>query len=99
MKLVKEVKSDIKAAKKPRMPGWAGVCGIIASFLCAQLFEHFGKLDFVLPTLNSILVLGFMIAFKRKLWRHAWFWGTMAVIAALHVPLILFVAYDQKRGV
>ena len=37
-----------------------------------------------------------MIAFKRKLWRHAWFWGTMAVIAALHVPLILFVPWGTK---
>ena len=96
MQLANDVKSDIKAAKKLRMPGWAVVCGIIVSFLCAQLFDRFGKLNLVLPILNSIGVLGFMIAFKRKLWRHAWFWGTMAVIAALHVPLILFVPWGTK---
>ncbi len=95
MSLTNNVRHEIKAAKKLRMPGWGVVCGIIASFLCAQLFEHFGKLDFVLPTLNSILVLGFMLTFKRKLWRHAWFWGTMAVIAGLHVPLILFVPWTS----
>jgi hypothetical protein len=78
------------------MPGWAVVCVIIVSFLCAQLFERFGKLNLVLPILNSIGVLGFMIAFKRKLWRHEWFWVTIAVIAVLHVPLILFVPWGTR---
>jgi hypothetical protein len=86
----------MKAAKKLRMPGWSVVCVIIASFLCAQLFERFGKLNLVLPILNCIGVFGFVIAFKRKLWRSAWFWGTMATIAALHVPLILFVPWGTK---
>jgi len=41
-------------------------------------------------------VLGFMIALKRKLWPHAWFWITMTVIAALHVALILFVPWGTR---
>ena len=96
MSLTNDVRDDIKAAKKLRMPGWAVVCVIIVSFLCAQLFERFGRLNLVLPILNGIGVLGFIIAFKRKLWRHAWFWGTMAVIAALHVPLILFFPWTTR---
>jgi hypothetical protein len=96
MSLANDVRDDIKAAKKLRMPGWVVVCLITVSFLCAQLFERFGKLDLVLPILNSIGVLGFMIALKRKLWRHAWFWGTMTIIAALHVPLILFVPWTTR---
>jgi hypothetical protein len=50
----------------------------------------------VLPTLNSIAVLGFMIVLKRKLWPHAWFWISMAVLAALHVPLVLFVPWTTR---
>lgn len=96
MSLTNDVRDEIKAGKKLRMPGWAVVCVIIVSFLCAQLSERFGKLNLVLPILNGIGVLGFMIAFKRKLWWHAWFWATMAVIAALHVPLILFVPWGTK---
>ena len=96
MSLANDVRSDIKTAKKLRIPGWGLVCGIIASFLCARLFEHFGKLELVLPMLNSILVLGFMLVLKRKLWRYAWFWGTMAVIAALHVPLILSFPWTTR---
>ena len=96
MSLTNDVRGEIKAAKKLRMPWWAVVCVIIISFLCAQLFDRFGKLNLVLPILNSIGVLGFIIAFKRKLWPHAWFWGTIAVVGALHVPLILFVPWTTK---
>ena len=96
MSTVNDVRRETKAAKKLRMPGWAVVLVIIVSFLCAGLFDSFGKLDLILPTINSILVLGFMIGFKRKLWRHAWFWETMAAIAALHVPLILFVPWTTR---
>lgn len=41
-------------------------------------------------------VLGFAIALKRNLRRHPWFWGTMAILAALHVPLILFVPWTAR---
>jgi hypothetical protein len=96
MSLANDVRREIKAAKKLRIPGWGVVCGIIASFLCAWLFDSFGKLDLVLPTLNSIGVFGLMLGFKRKLWRRAWFWGTIAVIAAFHIPLILFVPWTTR---
>src|ERR1700734_2050860 len=55
------------------------------------LFDHFGRLNLMLPIWNSVAVLGFMLALKWKLRRHAWFWITMAVVAALHVPLVLLV--------
>ena len=96
MSLGNDVGNEIKAAKKLRLPWWGVLCGIVGSFLCAWLFDNFGKLDLVLPALNSIAVLGFMLVLKRKLWRHAWFWGIMAVIAALHVPLVLFVPWGSK---
>lgn len=96
MSLANDVRREIKAAKKLRMPGWGVVCLMIGTLVCLCLVDNFGKLDLVLPIMNSIVVLGFMLGFKRKLWRHAWFWGTMAVIAALHVPLILFVPWTTK---
>lgn len=96
MSLVDDVRSDIRAAKRYRL-SWRGkVGGIIASMLCAWLFYRFGKLDLALPSMNSVAVLGVMLVLKRKLWRHSWFWGTMAVIAELHVPLILFVPWTTS---
>ncbi len=96
MSLANDVRGEIKAAKKLRLPWWGLLCVFIGSFICARLFDNFGKLGLVLPTLNSIGVLGFMLVLKRKLWRHAWFWGTMAGIAAFHIPLILFVPWTTK---
>jgi len=96
MSLAKDVGNQIKTAKKLRLPWWGVLCGIIGSFLCAWLFDNFGKLALVLPTLNSIAVIGFMLVFKRKLWPHAWFWITVAVLAALHVPMVLFVPWTTR---
>jgi hypothetical protein len=96
MSLTKDVGSEIKAAKKLRWRWWGVLCGIIGSYLCAWLFDNFGKLELVLPILNSIGVLGFMLVLKRKLWPRPWFWITMTIIAALHVPLILFVPWTTR---
>lgn len=96
MSLTNEVKSDLKAAKKMRLPWWAVLCLLIFGMPLPWLFDHFGRLDLMLPIWNSIAVLGFMIIVKRKAWRDAWFWGTMAIIGALHVPLILFIPWTSK---
>jgi hypothetical protein len=96
MPLANGIKDDIKAAKKIRLPWWGILCLAIGSFLMSWLFDHFGKLTITLPTLNSILILVFAIALKWKLRRRAWFWMIMAVIAALHVPLILFVPWGDR---
>ena len=98
MSLVDDVRGEIKTAKKLRLPWWGVLCVVIGSYLCAELFDKFGKLDLVVPILNTIVVLGFMLALKRKLWRYAWFWVTMLVIALLHVPLILFVPWGSGLG-
>jgi hypothetical protein len=36
------------------------------------------------------------IAMRWRLRRHVWFWVTLMVLAALHVPLILFVPWTTK---
>jgi hypothetical protein len=91
-----DIKSDIKAAKKIRLPWWVLLCLGVSSFLMAWLFDHYGKVNLTLPAYNFVVVLGFVIAVKRNLRRHTWFRGTMAILAALHVPLILFVPWTTK---
>jgi len=91
-----DVKNDIKAAKKIWLPWWAVLSLIIVGMPIPWLFDHFGKLNLFLPTFNSVAVLAFVIAVKRKLARHAWFWATMAILAAFHVPLVLFVPWTTK---
>jgi RHS repeat-associated protein len=82
--------------RKMRLPWW-GVLGIILGGLPVLiLFDHFGEYNLARPTLTSVIVLTIAIAMRWKLRRHAWFWGTMAVFAALHVPLILFVPWTTR---
>jgi hypothetical protein len=96
MRLANEIKVDIREAKKIRLPWWGLLCVGISSLLLCWLFDHLGRLDLVVPTLISILALGFAVAVKRKLTRYAWFWGTMAVLAAFHVALIVSVPWATQ---
>lgn len=96
MPLADEIKTDIKAAKKIWLPWWAVLSLIIGGLPVVWLFDHFGKFNLFLPAFNCVTVLGFAIAVKRSLRRRVWFWITMTIIAALHVPLILFVPWTTK---
>lgn len=60
------------------------------------LFALYGGLELAMPLTVTISALGFVVYLKWKLRQHAWFWITMTVIAALHVPLILFVPWTTK---
>jgi len=41
-------------------------------------------------------MIAFAIAVRWELRRRVWFWITMIVITAIHVPLILFVPWTTK---
>ncbi len=94
--MIQDIKNDIKEARKVRLPWWALLCLAIGSLPIYWFFYRFGKVDLALPMLNCILVLGFLIVLKRTLWPHMWFWVAMAVLAALHVPLVLFVPWTTR---
>ena len=96
MPITNDIKNDIKAAKKIRLPWWGVLCLIFGSLPIYWLFNHWGRLNIALPILNCVGMLAFAIAVKRKLRRHAWFWGTMGILAALHVPLILLVPWGTR---
>lgn len=79
-----------------RLPWWGVLCVIAAALPILLLFDHFGKLALARPTLYSAAVIGIAIAMRWNLRRHLWFWSTMAAIAALHIPLILYVPWTTK---
>jgi hypothetical protein len=91
-----DFKSDLKAAKKMRLPSWVFLPGVIATAFLASLFDHFGRLYLFLPLLNSVLVFGLLITLKWSLRTRIWFWITMGIFAALHAPLILLIPWTIK---
>ena len=90
-----EVKSDIKAAKKVCLPWWGVLCLLIGGMPLPWLLERFGRPNLMMPMWNSVAVLALIFALKRGLYRQTWFWLTMAVIAVLHVALVLFVPWTR----
>ena len=96
MPVGQDLKRDIEAAKKLRLPWWAVLCLLVVGMPIPWFFAHFGKLNLFLPTFSSVAVLAIVIVIKFKLRRHAWFWGTMAGLAALHVVLVLLVPWTTK---
>jgi len=96
MPIASEIKGDIKAARKVRLPWWGLLCVGIGAYLTSWLFDHLGRFDLVLPILNAFFVLGFAVAVKWKLRRRSWFWITMTILAVFHVPLILLVPWTTK---
>lgn len=96
LSLGKDVRNDIKAAQKLRLPWWGVLCIAIGSLPFFLLFDRFGRLNIALPALNCIGVLAFVVAFKWKLRRSTWFWIVMTAIAGLHLALLLFIPWTTK---
>jgi hypothetical protein len=82
--------------RKMRLPWWGVLCVILGALAVLILFDHFGQLALARPTMISAAMVVIAIAMRWRLKRHVWFWVTMIVFAALHVPLILFVPWTTK---
>jgi hypothetical protein len=59
-----QLDSDIKTAKKMRLPWWGVLCVILAAIPVVWLFDHLGRFDLAMPTMSSIAVLGLVIAIE-----------------------------------
>ena len=91
-----DLKGDLKAAKKFRLPWWV-ILGLIAGgFFGSLLFDKFGRRYSAIPIVDSIFVFGLLVRLKWELRRERWFWITITVLAAIHVPLIMFIPWDER---
>ena len=84
--------------KQLTLPWWGVSCVILGGMLGGLVFYHFGKLALARPTLYcaaDLIVIA--VVMRWKLRRHVWFWITVAVIVALHIPLILLFL-GQRSG-
>ena len=76
---------------------WKGILAVMGGTLpIALLFVYFGRFDLARPTLLSIIVIIVALAMKWELRRRTWFWVTMAVVAILHVLLIVAVPWTTR---
>ena len=77
--------------------GWRGVLGVmVGTALLAIPFVYWGRFDLALPTFVSAAMIALAIAMRWKLRHNAWFWITMCVLSALHLPLVLLIPWTGK---
>ena len=80
---------DWKRARSLWLPWWGVLCVILFSVLFSYLFSRFGRFDLARPALLCIGALFVAVIIKWDLRRQPWYWVTIAVIAALHVPVVV----------
>ena len=59
------------------------------------LFACFGKEDVGLAVVLVLAAMFVAIKIRWNLRKHVWFWAIIAVVLALHVPLVLLVRWPQ----
>jgi hypothetical protein len=96
MSQINELKREIQELKNRRLSWRAKLFIVLIGAPMVFLFALYGGLELAMPLTITISALCFVVYLKWKLRHHAWFWITMTVIAALHVPLILFVPWTTK---
>jgi hypothetical protein len=74
---------------------WYVIIAIIAS-TAIPLFDHLGKPELERPVAFALLVILLTIKVCRDIRSRWWFWVTIAAVAALHVPLILYIPWTTK---
>ncbi len=79
-----------------RLPVWGYIVIPICAFLVFALFDHFGKLPLARPTVFSVSMIIIAVVMRWNLNGQMWFWITMAGLATLHIPLILFIPWTAK---
>lgn len=79
-----------------RLPLWGYIFIPVGAFLLFALFDRFGNVALARPTVFSVSIIIIAVAMRWKLAGHVWFWITMLSLAALHVPLILFIPWTTK---
>lgn len=90
------MRESLKQAKQLRISWTSGLAILGGTLLIGGVLEHLGRFDLATPTVFSAAAIGLAVATKWELRGHLWFWTTMSVIAALHVPLILFIPWTTK---
>lgn len=88
-----KMKKQIQEAKKLHLSWRARLIIFMVIAPATFLLALYGRLELGWPLIISFGMLGLVIWLKWALRRHAWFWGTMAAIAILHLALIIFIPW------
>jgi hypothetical protein len=86
-----------RATDRQDVADWTGVK--IAAIAAPVFFSfvYFGRpeIGFTVYLASAALLLAIKLRWQWS--GHAWFWGTIALIVAIHIPLVLFVRWPHTN--
>lgn len=88
---------DYESPKKKSPTDWSGTIIGVSLWPVFFIFVYLGKAEI---GFNLMLVLGLAIIAVKLRWRlrkHGWFWATIVLILALHVPLLFLVHWPKSN--
>jgi hypothetical protein len=85
-----------KIARRDSKSSWPMHVTLVAWAIVAISLEHWFP-GWGVPVGIGGLVVGLTIHALRRLWHEVWFWVTVAIMAALQVPLMLYVQPYMNR--
>jgi len=67
---------------------------LILSVSTVILMAHLGHEELARPVLSIIAALSIIVIIYPELYRKGWFWMTMLIFTALHIPLLTHVHWN-----
>jgi hypothetical protein len=85
-----------KPARRGSKGNWPVHLALVTWAIAAVSLEHWLP-GWGVPVGIGGLVVGLIIHALRRLWHEVWFWVTVAILAMLQVPLMLYVQPYMNR--
>jgi hypothetical protein len=91
--------SENEPLRERDRPDYTGlkILGILAPVFF--FFVYLGRAEMGFTVILVLGVIIYAIKIRWRLRKHAWFWATIAVILALHVPLLFVVRWPTESKV
>jgi hypothetical protein len=80
MRLTWDLKKDIEAAKKGRLPWWVLLAWGTVCLPVVSPLNHVGRLELALPILGSFAIFSFLLMLKWNLRSRIWFWMMLLIL-------------------
>jgi hypothetical protein len=96
MPQVNDFKKELREARSLRLPWYVTLLIICIGAPVTFFLASYDRLAIALPLLNTIGILGFMVALKWRFRKKIWFWMLMTIITVIHIILLSFVPWAEK---
>ena len=89
---------QLEEPREPQPTDWSGTIIGLAVVPVFLVFVHLGRPDMGLTVTIALAMFLLAIKFHWKWRKRTWFWPTLAVVLACHIPLFFMIRWPHTRG-